>query len=172
MGEACVAIFLPTQRFKRRTFVSSGQRRYSCQWVKHAWLYSYLLQVLKGEHLSVLGSQQQQQKRERERERETLVSASTVTHGSASLSLTANLTLCILRRTDHCRTRSAVLQSLVLCGCHGLDEEIVCWSASESRFLRSRGHTATNYIRFQKCRLITMIVLVVLTWSASESSLM
>ena len=28
------------------------------QWAKHAWLYSELLQALKAEHLSVLGSQQ------------------------------------------------------------------------------------------------------------------
>ena len=31
------------------------------QWVKHTWLYSDLLQALKGEHWSALGSQQRLQ---------------------------------------------------------------------------------------------------------------
>ena len=31
--------------------------QHSWQWVKHGWLYSDLLQVLKGQHLSALGSQ-------------------------------------------------------------------------------------------------------------------
>ena len=35
-----------------------GQRRNSWQWVKHAGLYSDLVQALKAEHLLALGSQQ------------------------------------------------------------------------------------------------------------------
>ena len=34
------------------------RRRKAWQWVKHAWLYSELLQALKGEHLSAVASQQ------------------------------------------------------------------------------------------------------------------
>ena len=37
-----------------------GQGRNSWQCVKHAWLYSDLLQALNGEHLSALGSQQRE----------------------------------------------------------------------------------------------------------------
>ena len=37
-----------------------GQIRNSWQWVKHAWVYSDLLQVLQKEYLSVLGSQERE----------------------------------------------------------------------------------------------------------------
>ena len=46
---------MKVNRLRRLTLGGGGR---SWQWVKHAWLYPYLLPALTGEHLSAVGFQQ------------------------------------------------------------------------------------------------------------------